>query len=348
MHYFRSNWLRFWPWCVIAALLIVVAAYRWNHNRMWRLIGPDGVSVCQVRPGWTEKEVYVHCGLRSGRGVQPKVAASSSGEFGFQMCSSPGDIYGTKVVLYGCDGHVQSVANMPAQGFIYPLQNEPVSTPEAAIAVSNELSQALVGKQITIHGRFSLRCKLPTCILLNNHKVVYLVHWKSESITPGEPYSEMEDKRVAVTGTLRFYHDPDARSRPSTVARLPDHFYFDADTTHVRLVSENAQIQSKPRRTVKGLPRYMTDSPQPIPEQIQLADAPKTARDVSCFASFTTTSSMQDIVRKCGIPDEHQGSGIFIFLYDMNDGSVVAIGTADLRQLMYVNQITAHGGRSLL
>jgi len=57
---------------------------------------------------------------------------------------------------------------------------------------------------------------------------------------------------------------------------------------------------------------------------------------------------MQDIVRKCGIPDEHQGSGIFIFLYDMNDGSVVAIGTADLRQLMYVNQITAHGGRSLL
>src|SRR5580765_1721438 len=180
MNHLGSSWLRFWPWCVIAALLMVVAAYRWNHERMWTLIGPDGASICQVRPGWTEKEVYVHCGPRSGRGVQPKVAASDSGEFGFQMCSSPGDVYGTKVVLYGCDGHVQSVANMPARGFIYPSQNEPVSTPEAAIAVSNEVSQALVGKQITIHGRFSLRCKLPVCIGLDNHQVVYLVRTKSE------------------------------------------------------------------------------------------------------------------------------------------------------------------------
>lgn len=115
--------------------------------------------------------------------------------------------------------------------------NHPRSTPEAAIAVSNEVSQALVGKQITIHGRFSLRCKLPACILLDNQQVVYLVHTKSESLTQGEPYSAMEDKRVAATGILRFYHDPEASGRPSLVARLPDHFYFDADTTQVRLVS---------------------------------------------------------------------------------------------------------------
>lgn len=113
-------------------------------------------------------------------------------------------------------------------------------------------------------------------------------------------------------------------------------------------LSGNAQTESKPRRTVKGLPRYMTDIPQPIPPQIQLPDAPKTARDVRCFASFTTTTSMQDVVRKCGIPDEHQGSGIYIFLYDMNDGSVVVIGTADLNRLMYVNHITHRRARSLL
>src|SRR5215831_849449 len=76
------------------------------------------------------------------------------------------------------------------------------------------------------------------------------------------------------------------------------------------------QDESKPHRNVKGLPRYMTDIPQPIPEQIKLHDAPKTARNVECFRSFTHKSAIIDVVRKCGIPDEHQGSGIYIFLYD--------------------------------
>ena len=67
-----------------------------------------------------------------------------------------------------------------------------------------------------------------------------------------------------------------------------------------------------------------------------------------CFASFTKMTSMKDVVRKCGIPDEHHGSGIYIFLYDMNDGSVVVVGTADLNQLIYVNHIADSRSRSLL
>jgi hypothetical protein len=101
--------------------------------------------------------------------MQPKVAASGSGLLDLQLCSAPGDVYGTKVVLYGCDGRVQAVENMPAQGFIYPSQDEPVATPESATAASNEVSQALVGKHITIHGRLSTRCKLPVCIKLDNN-----------------------------------------------------------------------------------------------------------------------------------------------------------------------------------
>jgi hypothetical protein len=57
---------------------------------------------------------------------------------------------------------------------------------------------------------------------------------------------------------------------------------------------------------------------------------------------------MTDVVRKCGVPDEHQGSGIYIFLYDMNDGSVVVIGTADLKGLLYITQATHKGPKSLL
>jgi hypothetical protein len=110
----------------------------------------------------------------------------------------------------------------------------------------------------------------------------------------------------------------------------------------------DAQTEEKPHRTVTGLPRYMTDTPQPIPTEIEIPDAPKTARYVKCFASFTPTTSMKDVVRKCGIPDEHQGSGIYIFLYDMNDGSVVAIGTANLNELMYVNHIAGSRARPLL
>lgn len=98
----------------------------------------------------------------------------------------------------------------------------------------DQVSQALIGKQITIRGKLSLRCKLPVCILLDNHQVVYLM----QSSTREQSYSEMEDKLVAVTGILRFYHDPDAASRPSDVARLPDCFYFEAETARVRLIGQ--------------------------------------------------------------------------------------------------------------
>lgn len=107
-------------------------------------------------------------------------------------------------------------------------------------------------------------------------------------------------------------------------------------------------ITRRLHRSIKGLPRYMTDIPQPIPEQIRLPGAPKTARSVQCFRTFSNNSAMADVVRKCGIPDEHQGSGIFIFLYDMEDGSVVAVGTADLKRLMYMDHIENGRSSSLL
>lgn len=72
---------------------------------------------------------------------------------------------------------------------------------------------------------------------------------------------------------------------------------------------------------------------QPIPEQLKIPDAPKTARRVSCFTSFNKNSTMLDVVRKCGIPDKHTGSGVYIFGYYMTDCSTVSIETADLKHL---------------
>ena len=72
---------------------------------------------------------------------------------------------------------------------------------------------------------------------------------------------------------------------------------------------------------------------QPIPPQLQIPHAPKTARQVGCFTSFSKKSTMVDVVRKCGVPDKHLGSGVYIFVYYMTDCSTVSIGTADLQQL---------------
>ena len=72
---------------------------------------------------------------------------------------------------------------------------------------------------------------------------------------------------------------------------------------------------------------------QPIPEQLRIPGAPKTARRVGCFTSFNKTSTMVDVVRKCGIPDKHEGSGVYIFVYYMTDCSMVSVGTPDLRWL---------------
>jgi hypothetical protein len=112
-------WRRRWGAAiVIVAVLVIIGGYWWNRERIWTLTGPDGRSVCHVREGWNEQEVFLHCGVRSGRGWQPKVVASGHG-LDLRMCSAPGDVYRSKVVLYGCDGNVVAVEHLPAQDFIY-------------------------------------------------------------------------------------------------------------------------------------------------------------------------------------------------------------------------------------
>ena len=76
------------------------------------------------------------------------------------------------------------------------------------------------------------------------------------------------------------------------------------------------------------------DETQPIPDQLKLPGAPETARDVGCFSSLPKNSTMIDVVRKCGIPDKHLGSGIYIFVYYMKDCLIVSASTPDLQRLV--------------
>ena len=113
--------------------------------------------------------------------------------------------------------------------------DHPRSTPEDATAGSYEVSHTLIGEQVTIRGTFSLRGKFGPYVLLGNQQVVYLV--PSGSFKWGKPYSEMEGKLVAATGTLRFFQAPNAEPADPAFARAPDYFYLEAETAQLRLNS---------------------------------------------------------------------------------------------------------------
>jgi hypothetical protein len=113
--------------------------------------------------------------------------------------------------------------------------DRPRSTPEDATGASIEELPRLIGKQVTIRGKFSLDGKFGPYVSLGDQRAVYLV--PRGSFTWGEPYSEMEGKLVAATGTLRFYHSPDTEPAQPAVARAPDYFYLEAETAQLRLIS---------------------------------------------------------------------------------------------------------------
>jgi hypothetical protein len=98
------------------------------------------------------------------------------------------------------------------------------------------------------------------------------------------------------------------------------------------------------------LPAYMTaTSGQSAALDQMFPKAPKTTRDLAHFRSLKRTMSMSDVVNQCGEPDELGGSGIAIFIYHLDDGSLVAIGaTGTTGPLLYASHITAGGKSSAL
>jgi hypothetical protein len=114
--------------------------------------------------------------------------------------------------------------------------NHPHSTPEDATAVSHEVSQTLVGRQITIRGEFASRVKGDPYVVLDNQQEVWI---GPRETALEDTYSRMDGKLVEATGTLRFSHNPAPvdETRQRVRQREPDHFYFEAKTTQLRLVS---------------------------------------------------------------------------------------------------------------
>ena len=108
------------------------------------------------------------------------------------------------------------------------MNNNTVST------AGSQLSQALVGKRITIRGKL-LGFKCGFGIQLDDEEVVCLEEMVSKSVL--DPYPGMFDKRVEAIGTLRFFHDPTPMDENVPTQRVQDHYYFETETTQVRLIA---------------------------------------------------------------------------------------------------------------
>ena len=118
--------------------------------------------------------------------------------------------------------------------FLVEGWHPPSSAPGDTAAVSHEVSQALVGKQITIRGKFASLTKGDPYVLLDNQQEVWIGPRRSEE---EDLYSKMDGKLVEATGTLRFHHNPTPVHEIRAIQLQPDHFYFEAGTTQLRLIS---------------------------------------------------------------------------------------------------------------
>jgi hypothetical protein len=92
-------------------------------------------------------------------------------------------------------------------------------------------------------------------------------------------------------------------------------------------------------------------SERETPEAIAKAMFPNASnnkQDINCFRSLTVKMSVNDVVEKCGRPDAELGSGLYIFVWRMPDGSSVSIGTPYLERIGPVRLTDASGNTTVL
>jgi hypothetical protein len=71
--------------------------------------------------------------------------------------------------------------------------------------------------------------------------------------------------------------------------------------------------------------------------------APEKAQSVECFRGFSDSTSVNAVVQKCGRPDEELGSGVYIFVWHLSDGSTVSVNTPYLSRIDYFRYTDASG-----
>ncbi|GMV79987.1 MAG: hypothetical protein AMXMBFR7_11710 [Planctomycetota bacterium] len=73
------------------------------------------------------------------------------------------------------------------------------------------------------------------------------------------------------------------------------------------------------------------------------APAELPARTVESFRFIGAATTLREVTARLGAPDQDRGSGLFVSVYRLADGSEVLIGSADGAQVLYVRH-----GRAVL
>lgn len=108
---------------------------------------------------------------------------------------------------------------------------------------------------------------------------------------------------------------------------------------------DGSDVKTRSASRAKG--RARADSPESIAKAM-FPNAPDNRQDINCFRSLTVKMSVNDVVQKCGRPDEELGSGLYIFVWRMPDGSSVSIGTPYLERIGPVRLTDASGKTTIL
>jgi len=126
-----------------------------------------------------------------------------------------------------------------------------------------------------------------------------------------------------------------------------------SDVYDLQLLLETNSSTAKSNKIALTIDARKTEHPpeQDTPEDISRAmfpNAPGNKQDINCFRSLTAKMSVNDVVEKCGRPDAELGSGLYIFVWHMPDGSSVSIGTPHLERIGPVRLTDASGKTTVL
>jgi hypothetical protein len=114
------------------------------------------------------------------------------------------------------------------------------------------------------------------------------------------------------------------------------------------------QLSNPPKSTPETKPAKSSTAPQSqqvTPQSIAkelFPGAPEKTGNLECFRSLRPEMSVYAVVQKCGRPDEEVGSGLYVLVYHLQDGSSVMISTPDLNKLHYLSATDAQGEESVV
>jgi hypothetical protein len=172
----------------------------------------------------------------------------------------------------------------------------------------------------------------------------------------GKPIPNATVTLKSESGSRTFRSDKDGRYLVS-IWQPPWKIQYKLTVTKMDFVPYEKQVKGpgiyqdldvvlEPASPAFGSPQEAV-TPQSI-ARAMFPNAPEKAKAVSCFRALTRDMSMNMVVAKCGRPDEELGSGIYIFVWHLDDGSTVSIGTPYLERIGNVRFTDASGKTSSL